>query len=87
MKLKLLALFLVFAALNFSNSFSVQPSPPILPQHFTQKFVEGYHSIKFYTTGQVWYDWTQQAERLDRTDGRYEILCGSVMPNVATPCT
>lgn len=26
-------------------------------------------------------------ERVDRSDGQHDLLCGSVLPNVAAPCT
>jgi hypothetical protein len=30
--------------------------PPTFPLQFTQKFVEEYEYVKFYTVGQMWYD-------------------------------
>lgn len=58
-------------AIVCSSALAFGPPSPILPQHYTQKFAEGYHYTQYFTSGQVWYDWTQQAERIDRSDGRF----------------
>ena len=35
----------------------------------------------------MFYDADNNRERVDRTNGRYDLVCGSVLPNVTTPCT
>jgi len=62
---------LIIASILLLVAQTADPTPPIIPNHLTQKFVEGYYSVKYYTTGQLWYDWNQQAERIDRVDGRF----------------
>lgn len=64
-----------------------QVPPPVWPETFSQSFVESYTTTHMHISGKVHYDYKNGAERVDRTDGQHEILCGSVLPNVASPCT
>lgn len=64
-----------------------QIDPPVWPETFTQSFVESYAFTHLHVTGKIHYDAKRDAERIDRNDGQYEILCGSVLPNVTTPCS
>ena len=34
----------------------------------------------------MFYDPENKKERVDRTNGRYDLFCGTVFPNVSTPC-
>ena len=34
----------------------------------------------------MFYDADHNRERVDRANGRYNAFCGSVLPNVTTPC-
>jgi|LakMenEpi03Aug12_release.lakeMendotaPanAssembly.Ray.scaffolds.fasta_scaffold109558_1 hypothetical protein len=35
----------------------------------------------------MYYDASKNRERVDRTDGRYNLFCGGILPNVTTACT
>lgn len=71
----------------FAVLVSTQVPPPVWPEVFTQSFVESYTTSRMHVSGKVHYDSKRGAERVDRTDGQHEILCGSVLPNVTSPCT
>jgi len=36
--------------------------------------------------GKAFYDPKNNRERVDRTNGRYDLFCGTVMSGVTTPC-
>ena len=64
-------------------------TPPVLGDSFQVNFDETFikNSTKFKING-VWYlDAKGGRERVDRVNGRYDLFCGDVMPNVTTPCT
>ena len=43
-------------------------------------------SVNYKVNGQKFYDPVNNRERVDRTNGRYNLFCGTVLPNVTTPC-
>lgn len=71
----------------FTLQVLAQVSPPVWAPTFSEKFVESYTYYSGKIMGSVFYDSTKDVERVDRADGRYEVLCGSVLPNVSSPCT
>jgi len=77
----------ILTALCLINTFCVDP--PVLPGSFQVAFDETFIQNKthYRVNGQLYYDATNNRERLDRTDGRYSAFCGSVLPNVTTACT
>lgn len=40
-----------------------------------------------HVSGQIHYDADRNMQRIDRTDGKYEMICGSIQPNISTACT
>ena len=54
---------------------------------FYQSFVESYETTHMHVTGKLHFDSKRDMEKIDRTDGQYETLCGSVLPKFATPCS
>jgi len=44
------------------------------------------NSTAYKVNGQTFYDPKNNRERVDRTNGRYDLFCGTVLPNVTTPC-
>lgn len=75
----IVALFITLAA--------AQVTPPMWAEVFYQSFVESYETTHMHVTGKIHFDSKRDMEKIDRTDGQYETLCGSVLPNVATPCS
>ena len=60
--------------------------PPLWPVRFQQNFVESYSSTQFRDVGTVWYDSDRKFMRVDRSYGKYDRFCGS-MVSLETPCT
>lgn len=63
-------------------------SPPNYNYSFHITFDEAYtiNSTVYRVNGQTFYDPKNNRERVDRANGRYNFFCGSVLPNVTTPC-
>ena len=63
--------------------------PPVLGDSFQVAFDETFiqNQTKYRINGQWYYDGKGGRERYDRVNGRYDLFCGDVMPNVTTPCT
>jgi hypothetical protein len=81
-------IILILAILFISaTSNVVDPSPPVWPEAFSQAYNIIYHFGGLNTTGKWWYDWNKQAMRVDSADGRYELMCSSVLPDESTSCT
>lgn len=61
---------------------------PILAGSFLISFeqIEIIDNINYTVNGQMFYDADNNRERIDRTNGRYDPFCGSVLPNTTTPC-
>jgi hypothetical protein len=83
MKLKIL----ILTALCLFNIYCVDP--PVLPGSFQITFDETFiqNTTHYRVNGQLYYDATNNRERVDRTDGRYSKFCGTILPNVTTACT
>ena len=64
-----------------------QVSPPVWPERFHQTFVESYNSTHMHISAKYYYDSAKGYTRIDRLDGRFDMVCSSIMPNVSTPCT
>lgn len=62
---------------------------PILADSFKIAFDETdvVNNTKYTINGQMFYDAANNRERIDRSNGRYENFCSSVLPNITTPCT
>jgi hypothetical protein len=52
--------------------------------NFDESFTE--NRTVYRVNGQFIYDPANNRERVDRTNGRYDLFCGSVLPNQTTPC-
>jgi hypothetical protein len=69
---------------------SQNPTPPTWPNQWQATFNETmtYPVIgSSNTTGAYYYDWTNQQERVDRADGKWDRYCGSVYKLTSTPCS
>ena len=62
--------------------------PPLYDYAFKMNFDELYKTDKgnYEVNGQLFYDPKNNQERVDRVNGRYNIFCNTVLPNVTTPC-
>jgi hypothetical protein len=78
MKVALISILLILTAIG--------QSPPTWPIRFQQDFVEGYSSTKTNLVGKIWYDSERQMSRVDRTNGKFNAVCSSIM-NATTSCT
>ena len=81
MRLVLLSLALTVSSLALS--------PPIYDYAFHVNFDETVvapNKTQYKVNGQTFYDPKNNKQRVDRVNGRYDIFCGSVLPNVTTPC-
>ena len=61
-------------------------TPPTWPVRFQQDFVESYSTSQMHTAGKLWFDSERGMERMDRNNGRFDPICGSIS-NMTTPCT
>lgn len=63
-------------------------SPPNYNYAFHINFDESVAVNKtvYRVNGQTFYDPKNNRERVDRANGRYDLFCGTVLPNVTTPC-
>lgn len=73
---------IIFIALLF---FALTQNPPTWPVRFQQDFVESYSSTQYHDVGKLWYDSERVMSRLDRSNGRYDPVCGSII-NGTTSC-
>jgi hypothetical protein len=51
---------------------------------YDETFVKDSKSYTF--NGQMYYDANNNRQRADKVDGKYDGICGSILPNVSTPC-
>lgn len=63
-------------------------NPPIYDYPFSIFFDETFikDSTAYKVNGQTFYDPRNNRQRVDRTNGRYDTICGTILPNVTTPC-
>jgi hypothetical protein len=63
-------------------------SPPNYNYAYHIAFDEAFTVNKtvYRVNGQTFYDPANNRERVDRVNGRYDIFCGTVLPNVTTSC-
>ena len=63
-------------------------TPPIFNYSYQVNFKETFISKKgnTTTTGKLFYDPINKRQRVDWANGRHNFFCGSVLPNVDTPC-
>lgn len=63
--------------------------PPVLHESFQEAFDETYiqNGSTYKVNGQWYYDAKNNRERTDRVNGRYNLFCGTVLPNVTAACT
>lgn len=68
--------------------FTLAVSPPIFNYAFHINFDEAVtvNKTMYRVNGQMFYDPNNNKERIDRANGRYNRFCGTVLPNVTTPC-
>lgn len=64
-----------------------QVTPPVWPETFHISFIESYPSVATRATGRFNYDAKRDVMRIDRSNGIHDLICGSVLPNITTPCT
>ena len=62
--------------------------PPNYNFSYQITFDESYivNKTTFRINGQKLYDPANNRERVDRANGRYNLFCGTVLPNVTAPC-
>ena len=80
-------IFVILLALS-SNVISV-PVAHRWPDEYTVEFAEDQHFPYRglgKTTGKLWYSWKQQAFRIDRENGNYDRMCGTVRLFKNRPC-
>ena len=63
--------------------------PPVLAGSFKISYDETFivDGSKYIVNGQMLYDADHNRERVDRTNGRYDLFCSTIVPNISTPCT
>lgn len=71
----LLCLALGVTAPNYNYSFHI---------NFDESYIQ--NQTTYRVNGQTFYDPQNNRERVDRTNGRYNLFCGTIIPNVTTPC-
>ena len=81
----------MFALLLISVVSSQTPQPPLWPNVFWQNFTEATlytNTTLHHTEGAYYYNWSMQAYRISRANGRYDNFCAMSGPynNVDTPC-
>jgi hypothetical protein len=63
-------------------------SPPVFNYSYQVGFDETVirNKQEYHTLGQEFYDPVKNRERVDRANGQHNAFCGTVLPNIATPC-
>ena len=77
----------IILALAILFTISLCVDPPVWPVRWQQDFVESYPNTRVVTVGKLWFDSERAMERLDRTDGKIDPICGPLSNNATTPCT
>jgi hypothetical protein len=80
--MKLILLLLALSAAVLAKD------PPIFDFAYSISFDETVVAkpTSYHINGKLFYDPTNVRQRVDRTNGRYDSMCGSVLPNVTTAC-
>lgn len=78
--MKIILLLSLLSILVFTQT------PPVWPVRFQQDFVESFTKTQFRDAGKFWFDSARGAQRMDRGNGKYNDICGSIS-NATTPCT
>lgn len=70
-------------------ALAVSQDPPLLADSFQIAYDETYiqNGTHYRVNGQMYYEVKKNRERVDRVNGRYNLFCGGILPNVTTPCT
>lgn len=79
---------MVILAVLACLALSLDPTPPLYNYAFKVSFDETYviNSTQYTVNGGTYYDPAKNRERIDRATGKYNFFCGSIMPNLTTPC-
>lgn len=78
----LLALTLCLRTMALSKDAPIYNYPYSI--NFEESVVRG--TTQYKISGKMFYDSKNNRERVDRTNGRYDLFCGSVLPNQTIPC-
>lgn len=68
------------------SSLAIEPPVYNFSYHVTFDEIFVVNKTNYEVNGQTFYDPINNRERVDRVNGRYDIFCGSILPNVSTPC-
>ena len=82
MQINIIVLVLVLIGVT-----NCDPSPPVWPERFTESFLEYFDRATEPVVGMYYYDSVRNYTRVDRSDGRWDRICGSIIPNVSTDCS
>ena len=77
----------IFIAAVIFAGVMAQVTPPVWPEVFHESFVESYPNSTHRISGRFYYDAKRDMMRVDRSDGQFDFICGSILPNVTSPCT
>lgn len=82
-----LAALTTLTVLHFQGKVT-DPEPPVWPSAFEESFDEIFtvDNKTEIVNGMLYYDATNNRSRLDRASGAFDSFCGSLQPNVTTPC-
>lgn len=74
--------------LVLAGSVAQAATPPTYNFSYHITFDETFTSAgtSHVNSGQVFYDPLNNRQRTDRTNGRYDVYCGTVLPDVDAPC-
>ncbi len=77
-------ILIVFATITIITS----KSPPVFNYSYQVTFQETVirNKIPYYTQGQEFYDPFKKRERVDWANGQHNAFCGTILPNINTPC-
>lgn len=83
--MKIMTLLAVLAILCVC-CLSVDPPTYNFSYHITFDETFTSENKTFEVNGQTYYDPLNNRQRWDRVNGRYDPFCGTIIPNVSTPC-
>ena len=78
----------IFILLVLALAVWTAPPAPVWPDAFEQSFDEIFvdGNKTEIVNGILYYDEANNRSRLDRADGRFDMFCSSLLPNVTTAC-